>query len=102
MRLSQRLEWLRLRLTELDSDKARFLRHVSHELKTRLPRCAKACRCCEDGVTGALNDNRREVVRILQQNTFALQRQIEALLRFNAAAFEARRLARRTDLELAS
>jgi len=33
-RVSQQLEWLRLRLTELDADKARFLRHVSHELKT--------------------------------------------------------------------
>ena len=29
-RVSQRLEWLRLRLTELDEDKSRFLRHVSH------------------------------------------------------------------------
>ncbi|HET8746588.1 MAG TPA: HAMP domain-containing protein, partial [Ramlibacter sp.] len=35
-RVSQQLDWLRLRLTELDADKARFLRHVSHELKTPL------------------------------------------------------------------
>ena len=35
-RLGQQLEWLRLRLLELDADKARFLRHVSHELKTPL------------------------------------------------------------------
>ena len=34
--LGRRLEWLRLRLAELDADKARFLRHVSHELKTPL------------------------------------------------------------------
>jgi two-component system sensor histidine kinase GlrK len=38
-------------------------------------------------------------VSILQQNAVSLQRQIEALLRFNAAAFEARQLHRRkTDL----
>ncbi len=48
----------------------------------------------EDGVTGALNPAQREVAQILQQNTLTLQGQIEALLRFNAAAFEARELRR--------
>ena len=39
------------------------------------------------------------MAQILNQNTVALQGQIEALLRFNAAAFEARELRReRTDL----
>jgi two-component system sensor histidine kinase GlrK len=35
------------------------------------------------------------VARILRQNTYALQSQIEDLLRFNAAVFEARELQRR-------
>jgi two-component system sensor histidine kinase GlrK len=48
----------------------------------------------EDGVTGALNPAQREVAQILQQNAISLQGQIEALLRFNAAAFEARALHR--------
>lgn len=93
--IGQRLEWLRLRLAELDSDKARFLRHVSHELKTPLAALREGVSLLEDGVTGVLNDNQVQVVRILQQNTVVLQRQIEDLLRFNAAAFEARRLVRR-------
>ncbi|MGE0333061.1 MAG: ATP-binding protein [Ramlibacter sp.] len=98
-RVSQRLEWLRLRLTELDEDKSRFLRHVSHELKTPLAALREGVALLEDGVTGELNASQREVARILHQNTLALQRQIEALLRFNAAAFEARQLNRRpTDL----
>ncbi len=98
-RVSQRLEWLRLRLTELDEDKARFLRHVSHELKTPLAALREGVALLEDGVTGELNASQREVAHILHQNTLALQRQIEALLRFNAAAFEARQLHRRpTDL----
>jgi two-component system sensor histidine kinase GlrK len=97
--LSQQLDWLRLRLMELDSDKARFLRHVSHELKTPLAALREGVALLEDGVTGELNDSQREVIHILHQNTLALQSQIEALLRFNAAAFEARQLKRqKTDL----
>jgi two-component system sensor histidine kinase GlrK len=43
--------------------------------------------------------DQREIARILGHNTATLQNQIEALLRFNAAAFEARRLDRSdTDL----
>jgi two-component system, NtrC family, sensor histidine kinase GlrK len=98
-RVSQQLEWLRLRLTELDVDKARFLRHVSHELKTPLAALREGVALLQDGVTGDLNNSQQEVVKILQQNTLSLQGQIEALLRFNAAAFEARQLHRRkTDL----
>jgi two-component system sensor histidine kinase GlrK len=93
--IGQRLEWLRLRLAELDADKARFLRHVSHELKTPLATLREGVSLLEDGVTGVLNDKQREVASILQHNTVVLQGQIEALLRFNAAAFEARRLVRR-------
>jgi two-component system sensor histidine kinase GlrK len=94
--LGRRLEWLRLRLAELDSDKARFLRHVSHELKTPLAALREGVSLLEDGVTGTLSGSQREVARILRQNTAALQGQIEDLLRFNAAAFEARQLVRRT------
>jgi two-component system, NtrC family, sensor histidine kinase GlrK len=99
-RLSQQLEWLRLRLTELDADKARFLRHVSHELKTPLAAMREGVSLLEDGVTGELNRDQAEVAGILRHNTMLLQEQIEALLRFNAAAFEARQLRRRpTDLQ---
>ncbi len=98
-RLSQQLEWLRLRLTELDADKARFLRHVSHELKTPLAALREGVSLLEEGVTGELNARQREVARILQHNAAVLQERIEALLRFNAAAFEARQLQRQpTDL----
>ncbi|HUD26553.1 MAG TPA: HAMP domain-containing sensor histidine kinase [Burkholderiaceae bacterium] len=94
--LGRRLEWLRLRLAELDSDKARFLRHISHELKTPLAALREGVSLLEDGVAGTLSGSQREVARILRQNTAALQGQIEDLLRFNAAAFEARQLVRRS------
>lgn len=93
--LGQRLEWLRLRLAELDADKARFLRHVSHELKTPLAALREGVALLEDGVTGPLNEPQKAVSRILRQNTAVLQGQIEDLLRFNTAAFDARRLVRR-------
>lgn len=98
-RVGQQLEWLRLRLTELDADKARFLRHISHELKTPLAAMREGVALLQDGVAGELNSSQREVAQILNVNTTVLQGQIEALLRFNAAAFEARQLRRqRTDL----
>jgi two-component system sensor histidine kinase GlrK len=98
-RLAQQLDWLRLRLTELDADKARFLRHVSHELKTPLAALREGVSLLQEGVAGELNSRQQDVVRILQHNASVLQERIEALLRFNAAAFEARQLRRRpTDL----
>jgi len=94
-RLGRSLDALRIRLGELDADKARFLRHVSHELKTPLAALREGVALLEDGVTGELSPSQREVARILRHNTGALQSQIEDLLRFNAAVFEARALQRR-------
>lgn len=94
--LGRRLEWLRLRLLELDADKSRFLRHVSHELKTPLAALREGVALLEEGVAGSLSEGQREVARILKQNTAVLQAQIEDLLRFNAAAFDARQLVRRS------
>ena len=72
-RLGQQLEWLRLRLLELDADKARFLRHVSHELKTPLAALREGVALLQDGVTGELTAGQREVAQILHHNTLQLQ-----------------------------
>jgi len=99
--LGRKLEWLRLRLKELDDDKSRFLRHVSHELKTPLAALREGVALLQEGVAGKLTADQAEIARILGHNALALQAQIEDLLRFNAAAFDARRLQRRV-VELAS
>lgn len=91
-RVGQQLNWLRQRLAELEADKARFLRHISHELKTPLAALREGVALLEDGVAGALSPDQREIAAILNQNTAALQSQIEALLRYNAAAFDAQHL----------
>ncbi|MBG6222328.1 MULTISPECIES: ATP-binding protein [unclassified Janthinobacterium] len=93
-RLGQQLDWLRQRLADLDADKERFLRHISHELKTPLAALCEGVALLEDEVAGKLSDGQREIAGILQQNTACLQTQIEDLLRYNAAAFDAQHLAR--------
>lgn len=94
--VGERLNWLRLRLAELDADKSRFLRHISHELKTPLASLREGVSLLEDGVAGALTPDQREIAQILKHNTGVLQSQIEDLLRFNTAAFEARQLRRQS------
>ncbi len=97
--IGRRLDALRQRLAEADEDKSRFLRHVSHELKTPLAALREGVALLNDGVTGPLSPTQQEVARILADNTATLQRRIEDLLRFNAAAFAAQRVVRRpTDI----
>jgi two-component system, NtrC family, sensor histidine kinase GlrK len=79
-RLGQRLDWLRLRLVELEAQKSRFLRHVSHELKTPLTAMREGASLLADGTVGPLAPEQREVVEILQAKSLQLQALIERLL----------------------
>lgn len=90
--VGRRLDWLRLRLSELESDRERTLRHVSHELKTPLTALREGIALLQEEVVGNLDGTQREVVEILQHNVMDLQKHIESLLRLNAVSFEARRL----------
>ncbi|MBI2309222.1 MAG: HAMP domain-containing protein [Rhodocyclales bacterium] len=94
-RLGRRLDWLRLRLAELEADRVRVLRHVSHELKTPLAALREGVALLQEQVVGPLSADQREVAGILEHNTRALQRQIEALLNYHATVFDAGRLQRR-------
>lgn len=79
-RLGQRLDWLRLRLGELEAQKSRFLRHVSHELKTPLTALREGAALLADGTAGPLAAEQREIVAILQHKSLQLQGLIERLL----------------------
>ncbi|WP_300449225.1 ATP-binding protein [Accumulibacter sp.] len=91
-RVGRRLDWLRQRLGELEAERSRTLRHVSHELKTPLTALREGIALLQEQVPGPLDGAQQEVVDILQHNVMSLQRQLESLLRLNAASFEARRL----------
>jgi two-component system, NtrC family, sensor histidine kinase GlrK len=83
-RLGGQLEWLRQRLLDLAHERNRFLRHMSHELKTPLANIREGTELLMDGAVGELDSNQREVAGILRDNGIKLQRMIENLLSFSA------------------
>jgi two-component system, NtrC family, sensor histidine kinase GlrK len=83
-RLAAQLEWLRGRLLDLAQEKNRFLRHMSHELKTPLANIREGTELLMDGAVGELQSSQREVTAILRENGMKLQRLIENLLSFSA------------------
>src|ERR1700733_13191515 len=76
-RLGGQLEWLRQRLLDLAHERNRFLRHMSHELKTPLANIRAGTELLMDGAVG-------EVAAILRENGIKLQRMIENRLSFSA------------------
>jgi two-component system sensor histidine kinase GlrK len=81
--LGQRLEWLRTRLHELEEQQTRFLRHVSHELKTPLTAVREGAELLRDEVGGKLTREQQDIVRIVRENTLSLQKLIEDLLKWH-------------------
>jgi two-component system sensor histidine kinase GlrK len=83
--LGRRLDWLRRRLEEFETQKNRFLRHVSHELKTPLTALREGAELLYDQVAGPLQPTQRQVVSIMRDNSVKLQRLIEELLDYQRA-----------------
>ena len=83
--LGERLDWLRRRLAELEAEKNRFLRHLSHELKTPLTALREGAELLNDQVGGPLAPPQRQVVGIMRDNSVKLQRLIEDLLDYQRA-----------------
>jgi two-component system sensor histidine kinase GlrK len=87
--LGERLDWLRRRLVELEAEKNRFLRHLSHELKTPLTALREGAELLSDQVGGPLAPQQRQVVSIMRDNSIKLQRLIEDLLDYQRAVHAA-------------
>ncbi len=83
-RLSDRLDWLRRRIIEVDQGKDQFMREMSHQLKTPLASIREGTELLLDGAVSASPNTQREVLEILHQNSLELQRMLENLLGFSA------------------
>ncbi len=81
--LGRQLEWLRQRLLESSNEKNKFLRHMSHELKTPLANIREGTELLMDGSVGELKGQQKEVTGILRDNGVRLQTLIENLLTFS-------------------
>jgi len=86
--LGRQLDWMRLRLIELEEQKTRFMHQLSHELKTPLSAIREGAELLGDGSVGQLSPDQLEVSRILHQNTLRLQRLIEDLLNYHTVQFQ--------------
>ena len=88
--LGQRLEWLRVRLSELEQQQNRFLRHVSHELKTPLTAVREGAELLRDEVGGKLVARAaRHRAHRAREHAVSLQKLIEDLLKYHQTrAFE--------------
>jgi len=82
--LGRQLEWLRTRLLDIALERNRFLRHMSHELKTPLANIREGTDLLLDGAVGPIDENQREVASILRENALRLQQLIENLLSYSA------------------
>ena len=84
-----------MRLGEISEERNRFLRHMSHELKTPLANIREGTELLLEGAVGSLGPEQREVGGILRDNSVRLQRLIENLLSYSEWQ------AKRGELELA-
>ncbi|MGL5287670.1 MAG: sensor histidine kinase [Aeromonas sp.] len=81
--LGERLSWLHDRLQELEQQKYRFLRHVSHELKTPLACLREGADLLSEQIAGPLTADQKDICGMLTENSRRLQSLIERLLDFN-------------------
>jgi two-component system sensor histidine kinase GlrK len=83
--LGARLNWLRIRLIELEEEKTFFMHHISHELKTPLTNIREGVALLSQAIVGPLSAEQQEIADIVRANSLQLQRLIEDLLSVSLA-----------------
>jgi two-component system sensor histidine kinase GlrK len=83
--LGERLDWLRIRLHDLEVAKQRFMRNVSHEIKTPLANIKEGTELLADEVVGKLSPDQQEIAQILTSNVQKLEALIANLINYGQA-----------------
>jgi two-component system sensor histidine kinase GlrK len=86
-RLGRQLDWMRLKLIDLEDQKKLFLHHVSHELKTPLAALKEGSDLLHEQLVGPLTPSQQEVTSILKHNVQRLRELIERLLSYHQTQF---------------
>ncbi|TVT54495.1 MAG: HAMP domain-containing histidine kinase [Sedimenticola thiotaurini] len=84
--LGHHLDWMRRRLMEVEDEKERFIRNISHELKTPLATLREGADLLEDEVVGELNCEQLEIVQLMKIGTLQLNGLVENLLEYQRVA----------------
>lgn len=79
--LATELEWLRRRIISLEEQKAAFIQHISHELKTPLTTIREGSELLTESLSDE-NSEDAEIARLLRMSGLHLQQLIEDLLQF--------------------
>lgn len=80
--LGRHLEWLRLRLNQLESSKQFFIKNISHELKTPLAIFIEGADLLQDEVVGELNAEQHKIIKLLKIANIRLRSLIENLIEY--------------------
>lgn len=83
--IGSRLDWLRQRMLALEEERARILRHISHELKTPLAALREGASLLGEGVAGTLTPQQEKIAGIIRSNALRLQELIDGLLKLQQA-----------------
>ncbi len=80
--LGKHLEWLRIKLSQLENSKQFFIKTISHELKTPLATLTEGTELLQDEVVGELNREQHKIIELLQIANIRLNGLIENLLEY--------------------
>lgn len=97
-KLGAHLEWLRVKLDNLENEKQQLIRNVSHELKTPLATLKEGTDLLSENVVGELNTEQQEIIQLMKmgnitindlvENLLEYQRTISTQLVFNSSTFK--------------